>query len=155
MKNRIIKTIITGVALATLLTGCFNDGVDDRKYALLTGDKSFTEVKNAYSLSISNQLIKDEKIYEKWLKKYSDVDPAFDFTTFHKNTHISYDIKIQKIKNKIKELKNKKTHNKKELWKEKRSAEMLSSHFKFIKTDYLPFLNRLIRKESTKLLPLK
>ena len=159
MKNRITKTI-TGVALATILfTGC-SDGIDDKQYAMLTGDKTFQQIKNAYSTSVSNELKEDQKIYEKWLKKYSDVDPAFDFTAYHASTQIKYSVTIGNIKNLMKELKKKKNHNKRDLKRELRTAEILSSNIKFVRTDYIPFLKSLLNKKDeskkykeTKLLP--
>jgi len=141
---------LAGVALVILLfTGC-SDGIDDKQYAILTGDKTFIQVKNAYSLSVSNEIIEDQKIYEKWLKKYDNLDPAFDYTAYHASTQISYSVTIGKIKNLMNELKKKKRHNRRDLKRELRSAQMLSSHVKFIRTDYIPFLKSLINKKDEK-----
>ena len=141
----ITKTSIAAFTLTFTLSGCF-DSVDKEQLAILTGDKSFTQIKSAYAASVSNQLPDDTKIYAYWLDKYDDTDPQFDFANYKIKTQHDHDVMITKLKKIMKEAEKLSVR---QLRHEIRSAGILSLNIKFLRVEYIPHLKKLI-KEKTK-----
>lgn len=74
------KIIISAVMTTLLFTGC--GGVDSQKLAQLTGDKTFDQVREAYTLSVLNEKPEDTEIYAYYFTKNEDKVVGFDFDNF-------------------------------------------------------------------------
>lgn len=145
-----VKSLVVALIASLLLIGC--GGVDKNRLAELTGDKSFEQIKKDYMLSVANEKVEDEEVYAYLLNKYADSDAAFDFGAFKQKIEIewkkeveSYKANMQMVDNAIK---NKTIDRKKlkELKAHKETFAMFSYSNKFIKNEYVPFLEDAIQR---------
>lgn len=83
-------------------TGC--GGVDSKKLALLTGDKSFEQVQNAYKLSVLNQKLEDAEVYAYYLEKNQDKVPGFEFENFSLKVEDDYQKVKKELDDKLKKI---------------------------------------------------
>jgi len=150
--KKILKVAAIAALTAAILTGC--GGVDKERLAELTGDKNLNQVKKAYLVSILQEKPEDRKIYAYWLEENGEkADPTFSAENYEKKCQMDYDKGISKLNAEMKKFQAKADKLIKEnrsVWRlqrkirnEERSASFMAFSMKFIKDQYIPFLEKL------------
>jgi len=138
------KNILLNIFVMLIIVGC-SSGVDENRLAILTGNKSFIQIKNSYKLSIVNNKLEDAKIYAYWLK-YNGIkaDPIYNHEMYIKNIDLQLKQAISEIDKKMADINEHRTKVKyRDVSEELKMMYFLSGNFAYAKEVYIPFLIKL------------
>jgi len=145
MKTRLTKTITSVAIAAILFTGC-GDGINEEQYHILTGAKTFEQIKVDYTKAWFNHLEDEKKIYAKWLDEYDETDNQFNFNSFRISTRANFEQTLKDLQDaKIRFDVNTSFG---ELQREIKRASFFSSQIKYIREVYIPYLKNLIEQKK-------
>ena len=160
MKKRVISATLVAV-LSMGVVGC--SGVDEKRLVELTGDKNFAQIKEAWQNAILQDKKEDARVYDYWLHQNGQAaESTFDADAFEESFMMKYNKGIKESRDKMKkmqesvdkEIANAKKHGYKEvnwnikraLQREKRMASFGAFSSAFVRSEYIPFLNKQIKK---------